>query len=246
MSTKLTCDELDKEPSPGSDQRTDILPPLENGDRLTRSEFERRYDAMPHLKKAELIEGMVRMPSPVRVRSHGKPHGQIMGWLSVYSSATPGVEFADNTTVRLDPDNEVQPDAVLWLSEAADGGARITEDDYLEGSPELIVEISSSSVSYDLHDKLKVYRRNGVKEYVVWRVYDRQIDWFRLEAEEYLAIPADADLVSRSKVFPGLWLNVPALLSGDLPCVFSTLEKGLGSVEHADFVVRLEAPVRKE
>ena len=107
------------------------LPPLENGDRLTRSDFEQRYDAMPHVKKAELIEGIVYMPSPVRVRSHGKPHGQIMSWIGTYSAATPGVDFADNTTLRLDVDNEPQPDAMLWIDAAADGHANVSDDDYL-------------------------------------------------------------------------------------------------------------------
>jgi Uma2 family endonuclease len=221
-----------------------MLPALENGDRLTRREFERRYDAMPHLKKAELIEGMVHMPSPVRVRGYGRPHGQIMSWLGVYCAATPGVDFADNTTLRLDPDNEPQPDAVLWVNEAAGGGARISEDDYLEGSPELIVEISASRVSYDLHDKLKVYRRNRVQEYVVWRVYDRQLDWFRLEADEYVAVPRDFQGVSHSRVFPGLWLSVAALLSNDLSRVLSVLQEGLDSLEHTAFVVRLAAAVK--
>ena len=140
------------------------LPPLENGDRLTRSDFEQRYDAMPHVKKAELIEGIVYIPSPVRVRSHGKPHGQIMSWIGTYSAATPGVDFADNTTLRLDPDNEPQPDAMLWVDAAAGGHANVSDDDYLEGSPELIVEVAASSASYDLRVKCEVYRRNGVQE----------------------------------------------------------------------------------
>jgi len=101
---------------------------------------------MPHLKKAELIEGVVYMPSPVRVRSHGKPHIQMTGWIIVYCAATPGVECADNTTLRLDPDNEPQPDAVLWIDAAADGHARVSYDDYLEGSPELSVEVAASSL----------------------------------------------------------------------------------------------------
>lgn len=244
MSKEALTGTVDREPSLDVDQKRGTLPPLENGDRLTRREFERRYDAMPNLKKAELIEGMVHMPSPVRVRSHGRPHGQIMAWLGVYCAATPGVDFAGNTTLRLDPDNEPQPDAVLWVNEAAGGGARISDDDYLEGSPELIVEISASSVSYDLHDKLRVYRRNRVQEYVVWRVYDEQVDWFRLEAEEYVAVPHDSQGVGQSGVFPGLWLSVPALLGGDLTRVLAVLQEGLGSVEHTAFVERLAAAGR--
>src|SRR5262250_2667499 len=92
------------------------IPPLENGDRLTRPEFERRYEAMPHLKKAELIEGVVYVPSPVRYEGHGRQHSAILTWLGVYMASTPGVGAGDNTTVRLDLDNEPQPDALLRLT----------------------------------------------------------------------------------------------------------------------------------
>jgi Uma2 family endonuclease len=191
-----------------------------------------------------LIEGIVYLPSPVRVRSHGKPHGQIMGWIGLYSAATPGVDFADNTTLRLDPDNEPQPDAMLWIDAAAGGHTRISEDDYLEGSPELIVEVAASSASYDLHVKRDVYRRNGVQEYVVWRVYDRHVDWFRLENGQYVTVPADAAGVIHSRVFPGLRLAVPALLSGDLAYVLAEVQKGLGSAEHQAFVEALTATMQ--
>jgi Uma2 family endonuclease len=112
------------------------IPPLENGDKLTRHEFERRYHAMPNLKKAELIEGVVYLASPVRAKKHGKPHASIMGWLVAYAAATPGVEALDNTTVRLDADNEPQPDAILRIEQG--GQSRISEDDYVEGAPELL------------------------------------------------------------------------------------------------------------
>ncbi|OCR02378.1 hypothetical protein BCD67_01385, partial [Oscillatoriales cyanobacterium USR001] len=134
--------------------------PLENGDRLTRIEFERRYQAMPHLKKAELIEGIVYMAAALRIRSHGEPHAYIMTWLGVYKASTPGVQMGDNATVRLDADNEVQPDALLRIEQG--GTSRVSEDDYVEGTPELIVEIAASTVSIDRHQKLQVYRRNGV------------------------------------------------------------------------------------
>ncbi|MEN9270991.1 MAG: Uma2 family endonuclease, partial [Thermostichales cyanobacterium HHBFW_bins_127] len=119
------------------------IPPLENGDRLTRSEFERRYRAMPHLKKAELIEGVVYiMGSPLRLRSHGEPHGKIITWLGTYQAYTPGVVLGDTPTVRLDADNEPQPDAVLFVPGRQ---AVISADDYIQGAPELIVEIAASS-----------------------------------------------------------------------------------------------------
>ncbi len=144
--------------------RSQTVPPLQNGDRLMRYEFERRYRAMPHLKKAELIEGVVYMSSPVRHQSHGRPHAQIMGWLAAYYAAVPGLDLSDNSTVRLDMDNEVQPDALLRLEAEVGGQSRIGDDDYLEGTPELIVEIAASRATYDLHDKLHVYRRSGGQE----------------------------------------------------------------------------------
>jgi Uma2 family endonuclease len=213
------------------------LPPLENGDRLTRTEFERRYAAMPRLKKAELIEGIVYMASPVSV-IHSQPHGSIMGWLWFYSVATPGVGCYDNPTVRLDADNEPQPDAVLRLDKG--GSSRISNDGYLQGAPELVVEIAASSASYDLHDKLRIYRRNGVQEYIVWRTYSQQLDWFYLEDETYKPLLPDAEGIIRSRRFPGLWLANDRLLSGKLPEVLSILQQGLSTPEHQAFVDSLQ------
>ncbi|MCL1464963.1 Uma2 family endonuclease [Argonema galeatum] len=215
------------------------IPPLENGDRLTRHEFERRYEAMPHIKKAELIEGVVYMSSPVRARRHGEPHGHIITWLGVYSAATPGVMLCDNATVRLDLENEPQPDALLRLDPSVGGQSRISDDDYIEGATELIVEIAASTASYDLHDKLRVYRRNGVQEYLVWKVNDKQLNWFRLREGEYVQLEADANGVIRSEMFPGLALAVSALLEGDLAQVLGVVQAGLATTEHADFVNRL-------
>lgn len=214
------------------------VPPLESGDRLTRREFERRYQALPHNRKAELIEGVVYMPSPVRA-SHSGAHAQIIGWLYVYCAATPGVHLNDNATVRLDIDNEVQPDALLRIDTALGGQSRVSADDYLEGPPELIVEIAGSSAAYDLHDKLHVYRRNGVQEYVVWQVYDRRLDWFRLSEGEYLPLRPDESGLIRSQVFPGLHLVVPALLGGNLAGVLAALQQGLATEAHTAFVARL-------
>lgn len=214
------------------------MPFLENGDRLTRAEFERRYEAVPKLKKAELIEGEVHMPSPVKV-THSKPHAQMMTWLGFYCASTPGVELFDNATVRLDIDNEVQPDALLRLEPVAGGRSRISEDDYVEGPPELIVEVAGSSAAIDLHAKLNVYRRNGVPEYLVWQIYDGRVDWFELRDERYMAMSPDEEGVIRSRTFPGLGLAVQALLDGNLAGVLAELQKGIGTPEHQAFVRRL-------
>lgn len=215
------------------------LPPLENGDRLTRYQFEQRYAAMPNVKKAELIEGVVYMTSPVRFESHAQPHALLVTWLGVYCASTPYVDLADNTTVRLDINNEPQPDALLRLHESVGGQSRISDDDYLEGAPELIAEVAASSASYDLGDKLRAYRRNQVQEYIVWVVYENKLNWFRLFDGEYISLESDAAGIVRSQVFPGLWLAIPALLAGNLAEVLAVLQESLNSSEHVAFVERL-------
>jgi Uma2 family endonuclease len=222
-----------------SDYNKAFVPPLESGDRLTRYEFERRYNAMPHIKKAELIEGVVYVASPLRFNSHGKPHGNFMGWLWTYKISTPGVELGDNATVRLDSDNEPQPDCVLLIDESLGGQASISNDDYVEGTPELIAEVAASSAANDLHDKKKAYRRNGVREYIVWQVLDSKIDWFSLKNDEYVSLLPDAAGIIKSQVFPGLWLDVKALLTGNMMQVQAVLQQGLNSQEHKDFVKTL-------
>lgn len=212
--------------------------PLESGDRLTRHEFEIRYAAMPHVKKAELIEGVVYLASPVRVK-HGQPHGDIVTWLGTYRALTSGVMMCDNTTVRLDADNEPQPDILLRIDEDKGGQSRISEDNYIEGAPELAVEIAASSASYDLHDKKYAYRRNGVQEYIVWQADDQSIVWFSLQAGEYVALAADDSGILRSQIFPGLWLDVNALVAGNLSQVLETLRKGVNSAAHQEFVRQL-------
>lgn len=209
------------------------IPPLENGARLTRREFERRYDAMPHVKKAELIEGVVYMPSPLHHQGHGKPHSTAVGWLVAYAAATPGVEVSDNATVRLDVDNEFQPDVLL--RRVSGGLSSTSQDDYIEGAPELVVEVAASSTSIDLHEKKRVYRRAGVQEYVVWQVYDDRADWFVLTEGEYMPLAQDAAGVYQSQVFPGLRLAVEALLEGDLAAVMAEVQRGLATPEHAAF-----------
>ena len=215
------------------------VPPLEQGDRLTRSEFESRYEAMPRLRKAELVEGMVYMPSPVRLRLHSRPHIHLAGWLANYEAATSGTVAGDNSTVRLDLDNEPQPDLLLLIDPALGGQARVSEDDYVEGAPELVVEIASSSASYDRNVKQSVYRRNGVREYVVWSVLDRAIDWFVLRDGRYDELSADDSGILKSEVFPGLWLDRGAMLGGDLAAALDVLRQGLESSEHGSFVEQL-------
>jgi Uma2 family endonuclease len=216
------------------------IPPLENGDKLTRYEFERRYNATPNLKKAELTEGIVYiMPAALRFRSHGQPHGWILTWLGTYEAATPGVALGVEPTVRLDLDNEPQPDAVLLIVPEAGGQTRLSEDDYIEGAPELVVEIAASSAAIDLHGKKQAYRRNGVKEYIVWQVLDQKLTWFSLEEGEYLELIPDNEGILQSRLFPGLWLAATELLAGNMQGVLKVLQAGLQSAEHGDFIKKL-------
>jgi Uma2 family endonuclease len=205
-----------------------------------REEFERRYRAMPDVKKAQLIEGVVYMPSPVRFESHSKPHLLLANWIGYYTAKTPGLTgFGDNGTIRLDNDNEPQPDLFLLLPPAAGGKAKVDDDDYISGPPALICEIAGSSVNIDLHLKKTAYRRNGVQEYLVWRTEDSAVDWFSLVAGDFVPLAAEPDGTLRSRIFPGLWLSTASLLNADLPAVFALLERGTATPEHADFVKRL-------
>ncbi len=220
-------------------QKHEPIPPIESGDRLNRYEFERRYNAMPHLRKAELIEGVVYVPAALRFRSHGQPHANLIVWLGNYKVATPGIELGIEPTVRLDLDNEPQPDAVLMIEEQAGGQARLSDDDYIEGAPELVAEIAASSAAIDLGDKKRAYRRNGIREYIVWQVFEQRLDWFYLQEGEYVPLPVDEDGVIHSQVFPGLWLAANDLLSGNMGRVLAVLQEGLAAAEHDEFVEQL-------
>lgn len=187
---------------------TSDIPSPESGDRLTRPEFERRYNAMSNFKKAELIEGVVYVASPLRFESHAEPHGNLMIWLGNYKVATPGVRLGDNPTVRLDLDNEPQPDAILLIDAACGGSSHLGTAGYVEGAPELVAEVATSSTSKDLYDKKRAYRRNGIQEYIVWQVFDRTVSWFSLQNGEYVALIPNASGIIQSQVFPGLWLDV--------------------------------------
>lgn len=223
--------------------KTPALPPiplLKDGDRLTRDEFERRYEAMPALKKAELIEGIVYMPSPVRTEQHGSPHAALMTFLGVYWANTPGVRAAVDATIRLDLDNEPQPDALMIVEPSRGGQARIDEEGYIAGGPELAAEVAASTISMARNAKLRVYRRNNIREYIIWRVEDQAIDWFVLRDGQYEQLPRNADGLLQSEQFPGLWLDADALMRFDLARVLQVLQQGLACPEHAAFVAQLQ------
>ncbi|MGO8702043.1 MAG: Uma2 family endonuclease [Limisphaerales bacterium] len=213
-------------------------PSLLNGDHLSVPEFERRYEAAPDDERADLIEGIVIMSPPIS-NDHAEAHGVLAELLRYYARATRGVSLGVNASVRLDGGNEYQPDLVLRIGKGERAGSRIDAKGLLQGRPELVVEIALSSHAYDLHEKKAVYQRNQIPEYIVWQVNDRRADWFVLTHGEYLPLRAGPGGICRSQIFPGLWLDLRALPSGNDKKVFRALEKGLKSAEHKNFVKKL-------
>jgi Uma2 family endonuclease len=215
-----------------------VLPPLEDGQRLDQSTFHARYEAMPPETRAELIGGVVRMPSPMR-NDHGGTSRVLSYWLGHYQRFTPGVCGADNVTAILGIFGEPQPDCILRIPEAWGGLSRINEEGYVIGPPEMVVEVAHSSRWTDLGDKKKDYRHAGVPEYVVIELDPNRVHWFLLGKGRYVKNPPGRDGVFRSTGFPGLWLDPKALFAGDLDRLIAALDQGLATPEHADFAARL-------
>jgi Uma2 family endonuclease len=226
------------------------VPILRTGDCLTADEFRRRYEAMPWLKKAELIDGVVFIPSrdippppgsqnpvasPVSYTWHGQPHIDLATWVGFYKAHTPGTGAGDNATIRLDLDNEPQPDVCLLIEPSHGGQVRIDDRGYLIGAPDLVAEVAYTSVNMDLNKKFETYRRHQAREYLVVRTEDGAIDWFVNHEGRFDRIGPGPDGILRSVVFPGLWLDAAALLRGDLAAVLAALRLGLETAEHAAF-----------
>jgi Uma2 family endonuclease len=220
-----------------TEQATDVLE-LVNGDHMSQLEFHRIYSQMPDKVKAELIGGVVYVASPLKIR-HGRNHLPLGTLFFLYEAQTAGVECCDNTTVILGDESEPQPDLYLRILSEFGGQSRTSTDDYVEGAPELIAEVADSSREVDLNTKRKDYARHGVKEYLVVNVRDNRLHWFDLPTGDELT--ADADGVYRIRTFPGLWVHGDALFARDSRRLLATLDAGLASPAHADFVKRLAA-----
>lgn len=208
-------------------------PPLRDGDRLSAPQFLRRWEAMPGLKHAELIDGTVLMPSPVTNR-HSRLHGALGAWLWLYADLTPGCEMGLEGTWVMGPSDVPQPDASLRILPAF-GGQSHDSGEYAAGAPELIVEVSGSSVARDLGPKLELYRRAGVREYVTILPKSNRIVWRELRDGQYVEIAADPDGLLRSRVFPGLWLDPASVWDPGLS-LRTAVEAGAASPEHGEFV----------
>jgi Uma2 family endonuclease len=217
------------------------LPRLENGEHLDQKTFHARYAAMPKVKKAELIGGRVYIVASPLHPLHGVHHSRIMGWLEVYLASTPGTNAFDNTSAVLGDDSEPQPDGCLFIRTENGGQTRFDADGWLVGTPELIVEVASSSESYDLHEKRADYERYGVREYVVYAARQQRVYWWIRRDDRYEELPLGTDGVFRSETFPGLWLDSAALVQANSAKIHEALRQGLATGEHAEFVAKLEA-----
>ena len=218
--------------------QTAVCETLESGDRLSLDEFLLRWEALPNLKNAELIEGRVYVGSPIKAE-HGDHENLVALWLGTYALHTPGVVASNNpTTIMLG--SSPQPDGLLRIKQEHGGQARV-KDGYLHGAPELIAEISLSSAAYDLFEKKDLYARAGVREYVVLVLREREVRWFISREGALEAAPLPEEGIYRSSVFPGLWLDARAAITGDAARVMEVLQQGLNSDAHAQFVNDLAA-----
>jgi Uma2 family endonuclease len=218
-------------------QPNDLLP-LEPGDCLDQPTFHARYKAMPGRCKAELVEGVVYMPSPLKA-PHGTTHPELIGWLIVYKAATPGTAVVDNATIIMGEQSEPQPDGGLLILPAYGGQTHLDEEEYIVGAPELIAEVSSSSAAIDLHQKRRDYERAGVREYIVLVLRENRIVWFVRRDRVFVEMAPGPDGIYRSEFFKGLWLDAQAMLRRDTAAVLAVLQQGLASADHAQFVASL-------
>ena len=216
-----------------------LTPPLREGERLTRDEFMRRWDAMPDLTRAELIDGIVHMPSPVSI-VHGDFHVRLSWWLSSYAAVTRGCAACAAGTWLMSPDSAPQPDLAFRILPEY-GGQSTIKGNYAAGAPELIIEVSHTTSARDAGVKLRLYERCGVREYVIVQPGKKHITWRELVNGKYRDIAPDADGLFRSRVFPGLWLNPSALWNNDLPGLAACVQQGAASGAHADFLHTLAA-----
>lgn len=230
------------------------VPPLRDGDRLARAEFLRRYAASKDVLRAELLGGVVYVNArrvrrngkeaavpPIAGGHHGLPQSRVHFWLEHYALHTPGVEASAPTSLHLPTEDSLpEPDALLFVLPECGGRAGVRDDDYVHGSPDLVVEVANTTGGRDAGLKADIYAADGVPEYLVWRTQEQAVEWYRLtRRRKYAPLAADAAGIVRSLAFPGLWLDVPALVALDRAMVFATAQQGIASPEHAAFVAKL-------
>jgi Uma2 family endonuclease len=218
--------------------------PLVEGERLDQPTFHARYLAMPPGTRAELIGGVVYMPSPVSWE-HGDAHVPTIVWLSYYAEQTPGMQVLDNATAILGWRSEPQPDGMLRIRPEY-GGQTWNEQNLVCGAPELVVEVAKATRYVDLGPKLADYEQAGVREYVVRALDPDEVIWFKQDGGSLVRVPPAADGLYRSAFLPGLWLDPEALMRGDTRRLRQVLDQGAATPEHAAFVAELAARLVRE
>lgn len=204
---------------------------------MSREEFIARWEQMPEVKNAELIDGVVYMPSPVSF-IHGSFDAPFHLLIGYYTAETPGCDWLPNTTWLM-LESAPQPDISLYIRPEA-GGRTGEVKDLIAGAPELAIEITKSSRTYDLGPKLALYQRAEVQDYVAALIEEQRIEWRILEQGSYVLRPPDVDGIFRSRAFPGLWVDSAALWKRDSKRLLAVLQEGLQSEEHARFVETLK------
>lgn len=236
------------------------VPRLRDGERLNIAEFLRRYKADTRVLKAELIRGVVHIVrtrvarngkelivSPIDAAGHGSPHFRIATWLGHYEAFTPQVVgYNPVTNIQPERENAIEPDCVLRIPHDAGGQTTIGDDGYIHGPPELFLEVANTSARRDTTNRRDECEAAGVKEYLVWQTQTGVVEWFTLKRKKYDLLPADSDGVVRSAAFPGLWLDVPALLAGEMAKVLAVLQQGIASPEHVAFVAKLQKAAKRK
>lgn len=225
--------------------RDRFIPPFDNGDRMNQLEFHELYLQTPKKFKAELIGGVVYMASPVGL-SHGRPHRMLSSWIDLYFQSTPGTDWYSDLTVILADDTEVQPDLLLRLNADVGGISIETEHGYLQGPPELCIEVSVSSASIDLHAKKADYQAHGVREYLVVEVKNEAVHWFTRGKKGFVEMKPDRDGYLKSKIYPGLWIDPTAVFERSPKKLLNTLRLGLATPEHAKFTAKLQKMLAKK
>jgi hypothetical protein len=247
-------------PKPKHNGKPEAIPPLRDGDRMDADEFLRRYAADPVVYSAELLQGVVHITRwreikdgkeiivpPISAGGHAQPDNHVQGIFFVYAAHTPGVEsLSPVTTILPSKTTGLEPDAMLRVLHTHGGGSTIGADNFIHGTPDLLAEISCASGARDFGKKFDAYQADGVPEYLVWRTAEQEVHWFALKRKKYVALKPHADGTLRSDVFPGLWLDAPALLAGDMAKVLGTLQQGIASPEHAAFVAKLQKTAAKK
>lgn len=199
---------------------------FEPGDRMTREDFLAQWEQMPRLKSVELIDGMVYMPSPVSME-HGRRDHQMQVLIGAYAARAGNCEALSNATWLM-LESAPQPDLALCLLPAHGGRTQVREG-FASGSPELVVEITKSSRTYDLGPKLALYQRAAVSEYIAVLLEEQRIEWRKWKDGSFVLLAPDTDGILQSEVFPGLWLNERAFWDGDVSGMLRTLDAGLAA-----------------